>query len=108
MAIRVREYVWTVHEGGMGCVQPGSAGIESASFPSYSWGPGGDTMFDSLRRVKQFRDKGVAWQKLHDANAPKIGDLAPDFELPAANGDGRVRLSSLRGRPVALIFGSFT
>lgn len=65
-------------------------------------------MFDSLRKVKRFRDKEVAWQRLHDAKAPKVGDLAPDFELPAARGDGRVHLSSLRGRPVVLIFGSFT
>jgi hypothetical protein len=65
-------------------------------------------MFDSLKKMKQFRDKEVAWQRLHDASAPKVGDLAPDFELPAARGDGGVRLSSLRGKPVALIFGSFT
>lgn len=65
-------------------------------------------MFDSLKRVKRFRDKEVAWQKLHDANAPKVGDLAPDFELPAARGAGSTRLSSLRGKPVALIFGSYT
>ena len=68
----------------------------------------GDRMFDSLKRVKQFRDKEVAWQHLHDTTAPKVGDLAPDFELPAARGDGRARLSALRGKPVALIFGSFT
>ena len=65
-------------------------------------------MFDSIRRVKQFRDKEVRWQKLHDANAPKVGDLAPDFELPAARGDGTAQLSLRRGKPVALIFGSFT
>lgn len=40
---------------------------------------------------------------------PAIGDAAPDFELPVLHGGGaRVRLSSLRGRPVALIFGSYT
>ena len=65
-------------------------------------------MFDSLMKVKRFRDKEVAWQRLHDVDAPKIGDIAPDFELPAARGDARARLSSMRGRPVALIFGSFT
>ena len=65
-------------------------------------------MFDSLKRVKQFRDKEVAAQKLLDIDAPRVGDLAPDFDLPAARGDDRARLSSLRGKPVALIFGSFT
>ena len=58
--------------------------------------------------MKHFRDTEVAWQQLHDVNAPKVGDLAPDFELPAARGNGRARLSALRGKPVALIFGSFT
>jgi hypothetical protein len=44
-----------------------------------------------------------------DELAPKVGDLAPDFELPLLHGDGRtVRLSTLCGRPVALIFGSYT
>lgn len=65
-------------------------------------------MFDTLKRVKRFRDTEVEWQKLHDAKAPKVGDVAPDFDLPAARGDSSIRLSSLRGKPVAIIFGSFT
>ncbi len=38
------------------------------------------------------------------------GDVAPDFELPHVEGDGSVRLSSLLddGKPVALVFGSYT
>jgi hypothetical protein len=44
-----------------------------------------------------------------DEEAPKVGDEAPDFELPVLHGDGAtVRLSDLRSRPVALIFGSYT
>lgn len=41
---------------------------------------------------------------------PKVGDLAPDFELPMLGmKDTTVKLSSFRGvRPVALIFGSYT
>jgi len=35
------------------------------------------------------------------------GEEAPDFELETTEG-GRVRLSSSRGRPVVLRFGSFT
>lgn len=35
------------------------------------------------------------------------GEEAPDFELEATDG-GRIRLSALRGRPVALHFGSVT
>ena len=36
------------------------------------------------------------------------GDPAPDFTLPRADGRGELTLSSLRGRPVLLIFGSYT
>ncbi len=48
-----------------------------------------------------------------DKNSPRIGDEAPEFELellsPAGMRTGdRLRLSQLRGRPVGLIFGSFT
>ena len=44
-----------------------------------------------------------------DELAPKVGEPAPDFDLPVLYGEGeRVRLSALRGRPVALIFGSYT
>jgi peroxiredoxin len=34
----------------------------------------------------------------------EVGDAAPDFELPALDGDGTVRLSDFRGRPVVLNF----
>lgn len=38
-----------------------------------------------------------------------VGDLAPDFELPTADGARRVRLTEFRDRrPVVLIFGSYT
>lgn len=44
-----------------------------------------------------------------EERAPKVGDEAPDFRLPVLHGEGAtVRLSDLRGRPVALIFGSYT
>ena len=44
-----------------------------------------------------------------EVRAPEAGDPAPDFDLALLNGDGqRVRLSALRGRPVGLIFGSYT
>lgn len=44
------------------------------------------------------------------ATAPKVGDVAPDFELPVVGAEGKtVKLSSFKGkRPVALIFGSYT
>ena len=53
--------------------------------------------------------KEKAWQKKYDANAPKEGDPAPDFELADITGENSIRLSDFRGRkPVALVFGSFT
>lgn len=38
----------------------------------------------------------------------RSGDPAPDFDLLTTDGATRVKLSSLRGRPVALVFGSHT
>ena len=38
----------------------------------------------------------------------RVGDMAPDFNLPRSDKSGNVRLSSLRGRPVVLVFGSYT
>ena len=40
------------------------------------------------------------------AGAPAIGELAPDFTLPAAAGGGNVRLSEHRGEVVVLTFWS--
>ena len=55
------------------------------------------------------RVQASAWQKKYDDQAPKVGDLAPDFELCDSDGQNPVRLSGFRGgKPVALIFGSFT
>jgi hypothetical protein len=39
---------------------------------------------------------------------PKLGDEAPDFTLPTHDGARSVTLSQCRGKPVILIFGSFT
>ena len=36
------------------------------------------------------------------------GDTAPDFQLESIDRKTRVRLSEQRGRPVVLIFGSYT
>jgi Ca2+-binding EF-hand superfamily protein len=39
---------------------------------------------------------------------PKLGDEAPDFTLPTHDGSQTITLSASRGKPVILIFGSFT
>ncbi len=57
-------------------------------------------------KVKELADE-------REKRVPQIGDPAPDFQLERLTGDGkrtdqRVRLSSLRGKPVLLYFGSYT
>ena len=57
----------------------------------------------------QNRRDARAWQKQYEIHAPKVGDMAPDFELRDATDSNPVRLSDFRGeKPVALVFGSFT
>lgn len=48
-----------------------------------------------------------------ERHAPKVGEMAPDFEIERLSADGKqtgemFRLSGTRGRPVALILGSYT
>ena len=55
----------------------------------------------------------VAERVEKERRAPKIGDLAPDFSVERLSSVGartgeRFTLSSLKGRPVGLIFGSYT
>ena len=52
-------------------------------------------------------------QGARQVHVPQPGDDAPDFELDVLDPDRKrsgetVRLSSLRGKPVALMFGSYT
>ena len=62
-----------------------------------------------MSSTREHRREYRAWQEKWDAQAPKVGDIAPDFELRDVDGENPVCLSDFRGRkPVALIFGSFT
>ena len=55
------------------------------------------------------RSEATIWQKKYDAQAPRVGDTAPDFELFDLQGENPIRLSNFQGqKPVVLIFGSFT
>lgn len=64
---------------------------------------------DLLIHSNEWRNEEVAWQNRLDPSSPKVGDLAPDFELQDPEGNVRVRLSEFRGeRPVVLVFGSYT
>ena len=58
-------------------------------------------------------DAMMAEQKARQDGVPKVGDRAPDFELEVLDREKKrtgetVSLSSLRGKPVALLFGSYT
>jgi hypothetical protein len=55
----------------------------------------------------------VRARALRDQVAPKLGEPAPDFEIERLTPGGNrcaetFRLSSTRGKPVALVFGSYT
>ena len=58
-------------------------------------------------------DRQMAENKARQSKLPGVGTTAPDFELEIHGADGKgtgetVRLSALRGQPVALAFGSYT
>ena len=58
-------------------------------------------------------DEMRAFNRERLSRVPKVGDPAPDFELerlgPNRKGTGEyVKLSALRGKPVALVFGAYT
>jgi AhpC/TSA family len=52
---------------------------------------------------------GVPEEFLHFSDATVArGQIAPDFTLPTPVGEGTITLSSLRGKPVVLVFASHT
>lgn len=58
-------------------------------------------------------DAMMAESKARQVRVPAVGSAAPDFEIERLDRERKrtgefVRLSSLRGRPVALAFGSYT
>jgi Ca2+-binding EF-hand superfamily protein len=62
----------------------------------------GNGVLEHLERARSGPAPRVGWFAAGDR------EPAPDFSLPRVEGDGRVTLSALRGRPVVLIFGSFS
>lgn len=62
-------------------------------------------MFETLREIRKIK----SIQRAAEENVPRVGEMAPDFELWDVDVTRAVRLSAFRGRkPVALVFGSFT
>jgi hypothetical protein len=55
----------------------------------------------------------MATQQAREAKVPRVGEAAPDFVADVLDREQRrtgetVRLSELRGKPVGLVFGSYT
>jgi hypothetical protein len=62
-------------------------------------------MRNTVKGIRESQD----WHRKFGPLAPKVGDMASDFEIRDASCENTVRLSDFRGsKPVALIFGSFT
>ena len=57
---------------------------------------------DEMRKMF-FRGELGVWEA-----GPKLGEDAPDFTLPSHDGKETITLSKSKGKPVILIFGSFT
>ncbi len=103
LAKLVRQY----DKNGDGKVQKGEYPRTAAAFANLDRDGNGvldekDVNAPARRAQRAPRDKPTP--------APKVGDLAPDFDLPMLGmKDTTVKLSSFRGvQPVALIFGSYT
>jgi len=69
--------------------------------------------WQSRRISKEDYEEYVAQKKARQINAPEVGQPAPDFEIEHLDAHGRptgkpLRLSSVHGKPVALVFGSYT
>ncbi len=65
--------------------------------------------FELVSTAQEWRTRELDWQLASDLEAPKVGELAPDFELQDPSGRTAVRLADFRGvRAVALVFGSYT
>lgn len=66
-------------------------------------------LFNDAKYAIQHRRRIMPIQKKLDRQAPKVGDLAPDFTLTDSSGIDTVTLSQFWGmKPVALVFGSYT
>ena len=72
-----------------------------------------EEQWEQIGLTPQEYEENMAAMVEREKTAPAVGDIAPDFEINRLSAGGkstdeRVRLSDLRGRPVALIFGSYT
>jgi len=66
-----------------------------------------------MRMSPEHYTKMRAERLAREAHAPAIGDPAPDFEIERLSAQGQrtggmFQLSETRGKPVGLVFGSYT
>jgi hypothetical protein len=69
--------------------------------------------WDKMGINREQLEESMAKMQEREEHAPSVGDPAPDFVLKCLSETGKptgedVKLSNLRGKPVALIFGSYT
>lgn len=67
----------------------------------------------SLMLTRTEYEQMVRDRSERDKRAPKMGEAAPDFEIERLSSNGRrtgemFRLSQALGRPIGLVFGSYT
>ena len=83
----------------------GTAYAHPDDVPPERWARSMQTRAEYERMVRERAER--------DRKAPKVGAPAPDFAIERLAADGTrpgglFRLSQTRGRPVALVFGSYT
>ena len=73
-----------------------------------------DKVAEMIKRMEAAppEERPPDWERtkaLISRQAPKVGEVAPDFTLKTASGEEEVTLSKFRpGQPKVLVFGSFT
>lgn len=72
-----------------------------------------DTALDSMGITREEFSKIREFMKAREAVTPAVGDEAPDFEIEKLSAAGQrtgemFHLADTRGKPVGLIFGSYT
>jgi len=72
-----------------------------------------DEELDFRGWTRESMREGYRKRLADDINSPQIGDKAPDFQLEKLGAKGErtgeyLALSSLQGKPLGLIFGSYT
>ena len=75
--------------------------------------PPSERYWEKWHISKDQYDQYIVAKKNRDKNVPEIGTIAPDFTIEKLDRAGRrtgemFQLSSTRGKPVALVFGSYT